>query len=106
MFEGTYAPPFYLDLYNFKDGAQDDIFLDSYTYIPTPGPNQREVPTPVNQPIPQPSPTDSTDRNSVARTMGDPYALDSLFNAASLIAAFYAGGILVSFGFLHFSPSD
>ncbi|KZT20429.1 hypothetical protein NEOLEDRAFT_1140693 [Neolentinus lepideus HHB14362 ss-1] len=29
MFEGYYSPPFYNDLYNFKDGAQDDIFEDS-----------------------------------------------------------------------------
>ncbi len=26
MFEGTYTPPLYLDLYNFHDGAQKDIF--------------------------------------------------------------------------------
>ncbi|KAI0694646.1 hypothetical protein C8T65DRAFT_666395 [Cerioporus squamosus] len=38
MFEGQYAPPFYTDLYNFKDGAQDDIFVDSVnsTFVPTP----------------------------------------------------------------------
>jgi hypothetical protein len=44
MFEGTYAPPFYLDLYNFRDGAQDDIFEDSYAALPIPGPNQTAVP--------------------------------------------------------------
>ncbi|CDO76981.1 hypothetical protein BN946_scf184298.g8 [Trametes cinnabarina] len=44
MFEGTYAPPFYLDLYNFKDGAQDDIFIDSYADIPPPSPNSTVVP--------------------------------------------------------------
>lgn len=38
MFEGTPAPLFYLDLYNFLDGAQNDTFKDSY--ITTPGPNQ------------------------------------------------------------------
>ncbi|EGN99285.1 hypothetical protein SERLA73DRAFT_182220 [Serpula lacrymans var. lacrymans S7.3] len=27
MFEGTYAPPFYNDLYDFKNGAQNDIFV-------------------------------------------------------------------------------
>lgn len=44
MFEGTYAPPFYNDLYNFKDGAQNDIFEDSYSSIPVPGPNQTALP--------------------------------------------------------------
>ena len=33
MFEGAHAPPFYLDLYGFNDGSQDDIFEDSQ--IPT-----------------------------------------------------------------------
>ncbi|OBZ72040.1 Tubulin beta-2 chain [Grifola frondosa] len=47
MFEGTYAPPFYLDLYNFKDGSQDDIFEDSYPNgLPTPSPNSTFVPVP------------------------------------------------------------
>lgn len=44
MFEGTYSPPFYNDLYNFKDGAQNDIFQDSYISIPVPGPNQTALP--------------------------------------------------------------
>jgi hypothetical protein len=44
MFEGTYSPPFYNDLYNFLDGAQSDIFQDSYSSIPTPGPNQTVLP--------------------------------------------------------------
>ena len=39
MFEGYYSPPFYTDLYNFKDGAQNDIFIDSYDEIPPPSPN-------------------------------------------------------------------
>ncbi|KAI0349734.1 hypothetical protein OH77DRAFT_1440262 [Trametes cingulata] len=47
MFEGTYSPPFYTDLYNFKDGAQDDIFVDSYPNgLPAPSPNSTFVPTP------------------------------------------------------------
>ncbi|KAI0749618.1 hypothetical protein C8Q80DRAFT_635313 [Daedaleopsis nitida] len=50
MFEGTYAPPYYLDLYNFKDGAQNDIFVDSYADIPVPSPDQTVVPTPLQQP--------------------------------------------------------
>ena len=47
MFEGTYSPPFYTDLYNFKDGAQNDIFQDSYPQgLPPPSPNSTFVPTP------------------------------------------------------------
>lgn len=46
MNEGTYAPPFYTDLYNFRDGAQDDIFQDSYDSIPVPSPQQTLVPQP------------------------------------------------------------
>lgn len=38
MFEGAHAPPFYNDLYNFVDGAQSDIFRDSYISIPDPSP--------------------------------------------------------------------
>ncbi|KAH8100774.1 hypothetical protein BXZ70DRAFT_971902 [Cristinia sonorae] len=67
MNEDTYAPPFYNDLYNFKDGAQDDIFVDSYASIPPPSPEQTIIPTPVVQPMstagPQvtaPSPTTSS----------------------------------------------
>ena len=29
MFEGYYSPPLYQDLYNFVQGAQNDIFVDS-----------------------------------------------------------------------------
>ncbi|KAH8100776.1 hypothetical protein BXZ70DRAFT_1064400 [Cristinia sonorae] len=48
VFEDQYAPPFYLDLYNFKDGAQDDIFQNSYPGgLPSPSPNSTFVPTPV-----------------------------------------------------------
>ena len=47
MFEGEYAPPFYTDLYNFKDGAQNDIFVDSYAAIPPPSADQTAVPTPL-----------------------------------------------------------
>ncbi|KAF8553904.1 hypothetical protein OG21DRAFT_1497392 [Imleria badia] len=44
MFEGYYSPPFYNSLYNFQDGAQNDIFQDSYSSIPVPGPNQTALP--------------------------------------------------------------
>ena len=48
IFEGYYAPPFYTDLYNFLDGAQNDIFEDSYPNgIPNPSPQQTLVPTPI-----------------------------------------------------------
>lgn len=47
MFEGYYSPPFYTDLYNFRDGAQNDIFVDSYAEIPPPSPNSTVVPTPL-----------------------------------------------------------
>ncbi|KAI0749839.1 hypothetical protein C8Q80DRAFT_1101672 [Daedaleopsis nitida] len=51
MFEDAFAPPFYTDLYNFRDGAQDDIFVDSYPDgIPEPSPEQTAVPTPVLKP--------------------------------------------------------
>ena len=45
MFEGTYAPPYYTDLYNFKDGAQNDIFVDSYV-LPMPEPNANQTALP------------------------------------------------------------
>ncbi len=37
MFEGDHSPPVYNDLYNFADGAQNDIFTDSYETKPEPG---------------------------------------------------------------------
>ncbi|KXN89494.1 hypothetical protein AN958_05656, partial [Leucoagaricus sp. SymC.cos] len=37
MFEGDHSPPVYNDLYNFADGPQDDIFMDSYAEKPAPG---------------------------------------------------------------------
>ncbi|KAI0833672.1 hypothetical protein BC628DRAFT_1308198 [Trametes gibbosa] len=62
MFEGTYAPPFYTDLYNFRDGAQNDIFVDSYAEIPPPSANSTVVPA-LRQPqataTPSSSPTSS-----------------------------------------------
>ena len=50
MFEDYYGPPFYTDLYNFKDGAQDDIFVDSYAEIPPPSDGSTVVPTPIAHP--------------------------------------------------------
>ena len=88
MFEGTYSPPFYLDLYNFKDGAQDDIFADSYASLPTPGESQTQVPTPIDHPVP----TD-TARNTAARTVGGPRMLDALVITLFPVMALYAGGV-------------
>jgi len=39
VFEGAFSPPVYNDLYNFRDGSQDDIFEDSYLSLPNPAPN-------------------------------------------------------------------
>ena len=36
MFEGYYSPPLYQDLYNFRNGAQNDIFEDSVIATPPP----------------------------------------------------------------------
>jgi hypothetical protein len=45
MFEGTFSPPEYTDMYNFAAGAQNDIFEDSYKFpLPVPSPNQKGVP--------------------------------------------------------------
>ena len=44
MFEGSFSPPVYNDLYNFLDGAQNDIFQDSYSFLPDPSPT---APLPV-----------------------------------------------------------
>ena len=87
MFEGTYSPPFYLDLYNFKDGAQEDIFVDSYSSIPPPSPTQREVPTPINHPVPQQSPTNMARRNCVVKKPG---VLGSLFETFFSVRATYS----------------
>jgi len=38
MFEGAFSPPVYNDIYNFLDGAQNDIFEDSYLSLPNPSP--------------------------------------------------------------------
>lgn len=87
MHEDTYAPPFYLDLYNFKDGAQNDIFSDSYSYIPTPSESQKEVPTPIDHPVP----TDTTQRNSTARTAREPTTSDALIMILFAAVGLYAG---------------
>ena len=80
MFEGTYAPPFYTDLYNFRDGAQNDIFLDSYADIPPPSPDSTAVPTPIAHPTgiasaasePSPSATASANAPSISASSSSP----------------------------------
>lgn len=65
-FEDTIAPPFYNDLYNFRDGPQDDIFQDSYPGgLPEPSPEQTVVPTPVN-PASTPAATSPSSSSSSA----------------------------------------
>ncbi|EGN99286.1 hypothetical protein SERLA73DRAFT_182223 [Serpula lacrymans var. lacrymans S7.3] len=71
MFEGTYSPPFYLDLYNFRDGAQNDIFQNSYSSMPVPSANQTVLPVLASLPGGNSSdatPATSTSASSVAST--------------------------------------
>jgi hypothetical protein len=49
MFEGYYSPPLYLDLYNFGDGAQDDIFENG---VVTTLPNYSSTGRPAASPVP------------------------------------------------------
>ncbi|KAL1949696.1 hypothetical protein VTO73DRAFT_8577 [Trametes versicolor] len=75
-FEDTIAPPFYNDLYNFRDGPQDDIFQDSYPGgLPEPSPEQTVVPTPVS-PASAPAATSASSSSSSSAT-------DSASSAAS-----------------------
>ena len=74
MFEGSFSPPVYNDLYNFLDGAQNDIFIDSYVSIPTPAPNA-SLPVLSNLPGTNSSSTTSTpnsnsNSNSTSTTSG------------------------------------
>ncbi|EIN04012.1 hypothetical protein PUNSTDRAFT_108851 [Punctularia strigosozonata HHB-11173 SS5] len=45
MFEGQYSPPFYNDLYDFKDGAQNDIFGDSDVAAAAPSSSSQKAAT-------------------------------------------------------------
>jgi len=63
MFEGTFSPPVYNDRYNFLDGAQDDIFIDSYLSIPNPAPNA-VMPILADVSAKSPIPTTSNNNNS------------------------------------------
>ncbi|KAL1949687.1 hypothetical protein VTO73DRAFT_8568 [Trametes versicolor] len=86
MFEGTYSPPFYTDLYNFKDGAQDDIFVDSYPNgLPTPSPNSTVVPTPFLGNGIAPAPTSGSD--SASSDYSSASSIASTFVSASSSSA-------------------
>ncbi|KAG6833342.1 hypothetical protein H0H87_008518 [Tephrocybe sp. NHM501043] len=67
MVEGAFAPPVYNDLYNFLDGAQDDIFVDSYESLPDPSPVAR-VPTLADITLSLGYNTTTTDRELFARS--------------------------------------
>ena len=77
MFEDAFAPPIYTDLYNFKDGAQDDIFQDSYpSGIPAPSPEQTIIPTPVLDPsAASPTATAPASSTTSSAPQGRPSAL-------------------------------
>lgn len=91
MFEGTFSPPVYNDLYNFLDGSQDDIFEDSYLSIPDPSPNAalpvlngtNETPLTING-IPSPGEPSSSSSNSSSSTpSASPSSTPSLGSAAT-----------------------
>src|SRR6266851_6426476 len=50
MFEGYYSPPYYLDLYNFQNGAQNDIFEGDV--ITTPLPPSPSIASSTSSPAP------------------------------------------------------
>ena len=67
MFEGTFSPPVYNDRYNFLDGPQDDIFIDSYLSIPNPAPNAAmPILADVSVKSPIPNSNSTTDPNAPA----------------------------------------
>lgn len=66
MFEGFYSPPHYNDLYNFRDGPQDDIFEDSYLSLPIPSP---DAPLPV---LASPSTSRTGTNSSSAESLPEP----------------------------------
>lgn len=84
MFEGTYSPPFYNDLYNFKDGAQNDIFQDSYISIPVPGPNQTALPVLA---IPGSIPTNTAVIGTLTGNLPLPTVTPPSFNTSAVPAA-------------------
>jgi hypothetical protein len=76
MFEGTFSPPVYNDRYNFLDGAQNDIFIDSYLSIPNPAPNAA-MPILADVSAKSPIPTTSNNSNFNSSTP-DPNACTSM----------------------------
>jgi len=67
MFEGSFSPPVYNDLYNFLDGAQNDIFQDSYSFLPDPSPT---APLPVLANLTSTSSSGGGNANSTTTTSG------------------------------------
>ncbi|KAH9058370.1 hypothetical protein EDB87DRAFT_923260 [Lactarius vividus] len=51
MFEGTYTPPLYNDLYNFRDGAQNDIFQPGNSSTQPSGTTTTTSGTPTPTPV-------------------------------------------------------
>lgn len=77
MFEDPFHPPFYTDLYNFLDGAQNDIFQDSYVgNLPTPSPNQTTLPI-LRQNLPSVSNPDPNSGNDTSVPNGTAPPLSS-----------------------------
>ena len=81
MFEGYYSPPLYQDLYNFVDGAQNDIFVDSVVTTPLPSSSpvdqssSSHAPTIVDAkatPVPTTSPSSSPSPSSASAYQSPP----------------------------------
>ncbi|PFH47251.1 hypothetical protein AMATHDRAFT_77284 [Amanita thiersii Skay4041] len=88
MFEGPFSPPVYNDLYNFRDGAQDDIFQDSYVTIPEPAPNAalpvlKDVSTPQTQTQTQSESSSSTSTSSTIGNGGGPITVTITVTAST-----------------------
>ncbi|KAG5645302.1 hypothetical protein DXG03_006491 [Asterophora parasitica] len=85
MFEAKETPPVYNDLYNFLDGAQDDIFEDSYNgTLPDPSP---VAPVPVLAEVPELPPVaqrQSSTPGSGSGTAGSTCHLKRSFSSGSL----------------------
>lgn len=87
VFEGDHSPPVYNDLYNFLDGAQDDIFQDSYESLPVPAPT---APVPVLRQAPSPSP----DTSSPGTSESTPTPLPTIKASKACRPRKFPGGIV------------
>lgn len=84
MFEGFYSPPHYNDLYNFRDGPQDDIFEDSYLSLPIPSP---DAPLPV---LASPSTSRTGTNSSSAESLPEPPKKEKKCTRSSITTAYTA----------------